>query len=128
LEEFGACWEGLEDPRTGNAALHEFHDLLMIALCTVLCSGQNATDMPAARGVPYLKLTGTVSGAWQMARAARIACQLLASGENNAAFLRAKIATARFYAEHVLPEAGTWRDEITVGAASTLALEEAALE
>src|SRR3984957_15973990 len=45
LEEFGACWEGLEDPRTGNAALHEFHDLLMIALCTVLCSGQNATDM-----------------------------------------------------------------------------------
>jgi hypothetical protein len=28
LEEFGACWEGLDDPRTGNAALHEFHDLL----------------------------------------------------------------------------------------------------
>jgi predicted transposase YbfD/YdcC len=47
LEEFGACWEGLDDPRTGNAALHEFHDLLMIALCTVLCSGQNATDMAA---------------------------------------------------------------------------------
>ena len=45
MEEFSACWEGLEDPRTGNAALHEFHDLLMIALCTVLCSGQNATDM-----------------------------------------------------------------------------------
>ena len=45
MEEFGACWEGLEDPRTGNAALHDFHDLLMIALCTVLCGGQNATDM-----------------------------------------------------------------------------------
>ncbi len=41
------------------------------------------------------------------------------------AFLRGKIATARFYAEHVLPEAGPWRDEITMGAASTLALEEA---
>lgn len=45
MEEFGACWEGLEDPRTGNAALHDFHDLLMIALCTVLCGGQNAMDM-----------------------------------------------------------------------------------
>jgi DDE_Tnp_1-associated len=45
LEEFGACWEGLEDPRTGNAALHDFHDLLMIALCTVLSGGQNAMDM-----------------------------------------------------------------------------------
>ncbi|MBW4090403.1 MAG: transposase family protein [Proteobacteria bacterium] len=29
-------------PRTGNARLH---DLLMIALCTVLCGGQRATDM-----------------------------------------------------------------------------------
>ena len=60
-----------------------------------------------------------------MARAARIAHHLLTSGEENPAFLRGKIATARFYAEHVLPEAGTCRDEITAGAASTLALEEA---
>ena len=79
----------------------------------------------AAGAVPYLKLAGTVAGGWQMARAARIAHHLLASGEENPAFLRGKIATARFYAEHVLPEAGPWRDEITMGAASTLALEEA---
>jgi 3-(methylthio)propanoyl-CoA dehydrogenase len=39
--------------------------------------------------------------------------------------LRAKTATARFYAEHILPEAEASRDEITVGAASTLALEDA---
>jgi hypothetical protein len=30
---------------------------------------------------------------------------LLSAGEENTAFLHAKIATARFYAEHVLPEA-----------------------
>ena len=79
----------------------------------------------AAGAVPYLKLTGAVTGGWQMTRAARIARDLLASGEESGAFFRAKIATARFYAEHVLPEAETCRDEITVGAASTLALEEA---
>jgi predicted transposase YbfD/YdcC len=45
LEEFAACWEGLEDPRTGNAGLHDLHELLMIALCTVLCGGQGAVDM-----------------------------------------------------------------------------------
>jgi DDE_Tnp_1-associated len=45
LEQFASCWEGLEDPRTGNAALHDFHELLFIALCTVLCGGQNAVDM-----------------------------------------------------------------------------------
>jgi hypothetical protein len=60
-----------------------------------------------------------------MARAARIARDLLAADEENAAFLRAKIATARFYAEHVLPEAAIGRDEVTAGAGSTLALEEA---
>jgi len=45
LDQFIACWEELEDPRTGNAGLHDFHDLLMIALCTVLCGGQSAMDM-----------------------------------------------------------------------------------
>jgi 3-(methylsulfanyl)propanoyl-CoA dehydrogenase len=79
----------------------------------------------AAGAVPYLKLTGNVVSGWEMARAARIAHDLLAAGDENAAFLHAKTATARFYAEHVLSEAAGARDEITVGAGSTLALQEA---
>jgi Acyl-CoA dehydrogenases len=77
-----------------------------------------------AGAVPYLKLTGIVVGGWHMAHAARIARDLLSAGEGNTAFLHAKIATARFYAEHVLPEAAAARDEITTGAGSTLALDE----
>jgi hypothetical protein len=42
MEGFGACFEGLEDPRTGNAGRHELLEILMIALCTVLCGGQTA--------------------------------------------------------------------------------------
>src|ERR1700722_11161449 len=106
------------------------------ALKTGLKSFQEATDWllanhdrnpreAAAGAVPYLKLTGIVTGGWQMARSARIARHLQASVEENAAFLRAKISTARFYAEHVLPEVETYRDEITMGATATLALEEA---
>ena len=45
LEEFAAFWEELDDPRTGNAALHDFHELLIIAFCAVLCGGQGAVDM-----------------------------------------------------------------------------------
>ena len=45
MDQFVTCWEGLEDPRTGNAKLHDLHELLFIALCTVLCGGQNAVDM-----------------------------------------------------------------------------------
>ena len=106
------------------------------ALKTGLKSFQAATDWllandhsnpreAAAGAVPYLKLTGVVAGAWQMARAARIARDLTQAGEPGGAFLRGKIATSRFYAEHVLPEAEAWRLEITAGAASTLALAEA---
>jgi hypothetical protein len=45
LDKFAACWEELADPRTGNSALHDFHELLEIALCAVLCGGQGAVDM-----------------------------------------------------------------------------------
>ncbi len=47
LEQFASCWEGLEDPRNGNAALHDFPELPMIAVCCVLCGGQGAVDMAA---------------------------------------------------------------------------------
>ena len=106
------------------------------ALKTGLKSFEAATDWllanhdrspreAAAGAVPYLKLTGVVTGGWQMARAARIARDLTQVGETGGAFLESKIATSRFYAEHVLPEAEALRFEVTAGAASTLALAEA---
>ena len=45
LDRFAACFEDLDDPRSGNAALHGFHTRLFIALCSVLCGGQGAIDM-----------------------------------------------------------------------------------
>jgi predicted transposase YbfD/YdcC len=42
---FVECFEGLEDPRTGNAGRHDLLEILMIALCTVLSGGQSAVDM-----------------------------------------------------------------------------------
>ncbi len=57
LDQFVACWKELEDPRTGNAGLHYFHDLLMIALCTVLCGRQGAVDiaLSTAATQPFLR-------------------------------------------------------------------------
>jgi predicted transposase YbfD/YdcC len=57
LEQFSGCWEGLEDPRSGNAGLHDFHELLVIALCAVLCGGQGAVDMAlfAKAKEPFLR-------------------------------------------------------------------------
>jgi acyl-CoA dehydrogenase len=79
----------------------------------------------AAGAVPYLKLWGTVAGGWQMARAALIAKQRLDGGSDEYDFYRAKLAMARFYAEHILPLSQAYRAAIVNGAESVLALEEA---
>jgi hypothetical protein len=57
-----------------------------------------------AGSVYYLKLAGTVAGGWMMARSAEVAARRQSAGEGEAEFLSAKRATARFYAEHVLPQ------------------------
>ena len=57
MGRFAACWDELDDPRTGNAGLHDFHELLFIALCSVLCGGQGAVDMAlfARSKEPFLR-------------------------------------------------------------------------
>ena len=45
MEDWGEVFEELEDPRTGNAKRHLLHEVLMIALCTVLCGGETCADM-----------------------------------------------------------------------------------
>ena len=75
-----------------------------------------------AGSVPYLMLAGNVVAGWQMARALVAAEDLLAKGEGDAAFLRAKVATAHFYAEHLLSKAPGVRDAIVEGADSVTAL------
>jgi 3-(methylthio)propanoyl-CoA dehydrogenase len=77
-----------------------------------------------AGSVPYLMLAGNVFAGWQMARSLLAAEQCLAAGED-AAFMQAKIVTARFYADHMLSKAGGVRDSIVEGheSVTSLALE-----
>ena len=72
--------------------------------------------------MPYLKLWGIVAGGWQMARAALIAAKQLAEGQGDASFYRAKIATARFYADYLLPQAAALKHAIVTAGESVLAL------
>lgn len=55
--------------------------------------------------VPYLRLFGVVTGGWLMAKAALAAKRALDARQGDAAFYRAKILTARFFAEHRLATA-----------------------
>jgi len=75
-----------------------------------------------AGAVPFLKLMGIVAGGWQMGRAALAAERKLQGGDRN--FLEAKIATARFYGDHVLVQAPALRNTVVNGAAGVMALSE----
>ncbi|MBC8022801.1 MAG: acyl-CoA dehydrogenase, partial [Burkholderiales bacterium] len=81
----------------------------------------------AAGSVYVLKLMGITLGGWMLARGAGIAARQLAKGEGEADFLKGKILTARFFADHVMAQAPALSAAITRGAESVLAVEEAQL-
>ncbi len=86
-------------------------------------AGNSKTSPNAAfaGSVPYLMLAGNVMAGWQLARSLLVAEDLAAEGQEKA-FMEAKIATARFYAEHILAKAPGIRDAIVEGADSVTAL------
>ena len=94
--------------------------------CATWIVSTYAADIKAvhAGSVPFLKLMGVVCGGWQMARAALVAQKRLAAKEGDAAFYQAKIATARFYADHILAQAPGLRNTVVRGAAGVMALSE----
>ena len=63
----------------------------------------SSPDRALAVAVPYLMLSGFVLGGWLMAKSAAIAAAKLAGSERD--FYTAKLHSARFYAEQVLPAA-----------------------
>ena len=77
-----------------------------------------------AGSVPYLMLAGNLMAGWQMARSLVVAESKLAAGED-AEFMKAKIATCRVYADHVLSRAPGLRDAIVEGSegVTSMALE-----
>jgi len=122
--------EGLLVQR-GSAAAKAVHKHLAAARKAFLevvdfVAGQTKASPNAvfAGSVPYLMLAGNLMAGWQLARALLVAEDKLAAG-TDAAFMQAKITTARFYAEHMLSKAPGVRDSIVDGhtAINDMALE-----
>ena len=111
--DFAAIAQRLQE---GSAALEE-------VVGYVVANIKSDVKAVFAGSVTYLKLAGIVLGGWQMARAALAAQKRLDAGEGDASFYRAKIGTARFFADHILSQAPGLRTSIVDGAAGVLALE-----
>ena len=82
---------------------------------------RSAPNAVFSGSVPYLMLAGNLVAGWQLARSLLIAETLAAAGTETA-FMQAKIATARFYAEHILNKVPAVRDSIVDGADSVTAM------
>jgi acyl-CoA dehydrogenase len=80
--------------------------------------------LAAVGAVPYLRLFGLVAGGWAMARSAAAARRRLESANGSASFLKAKLTTARFYADHLLSQAPSLLAQVKNGAAALDLAEE----
>lgn len=78
-----------------------------------------------AASVDYLMYSGYVVLAFFWAKAAVAAHQQLEAGEGDATFLRAKLFTARFYMERLLPRTQTLAATMLSGADNLMDLDEA---
>ncbi|HPF25980.1 MAG TPA: acyl-CoA dehydrogenase, partial [Steroidobacteraceae bacterium] len=97
----------------GAAHLRASTESLLQALAT-------SPDRAMAVSVPYLKLCGTVIGGWLLAKSAAVAADKLAAKSADSSFYSAKLRTAHFYAEQVLPTAGALARIVQSGAGSVV--------
>ncbi|VVD29742.1 acyl-CoA dehydrogenase [Paraburkholderia dioscoreae] len=103
--------------------LAQGHRSLSAVVEFVVANTKSDPNAVFAGSVPYLKLPGIVLGGWQMARALLVAA---GKRDEDPSFYGAKIATAQFYAEHLLPLASALEASIVSakGGESVLALSE----
>ncbi len=85
---------------------------------------QTDINVPFAAAVNMLMITGYVCGGWQMARAALLASKHLDEGTDEVEFYQAKLYTARFFADHLLPRTLGHLATVKAGPASTMAMTE----
>jgi alkylation response protein AidB-like acyl-CoA dehydrogenase len=99
---------------------------LQVATALVIRTGSVDPEEAGAAATDYLRLFGLVALGFMWIRMAKVAVDAVPGTEQDAAFYRAKRATATFYIQRILPQAGALLHAIQAGKASITALEEAA--
>ena len=130
MKKFAASLDGAENAEVKSIGerLSKAIDGLAEVSQSIGMSAMADLRLGMACSVPYLKLWGIVAGGWQMARAAHIAAEKMAAGDPEAEFYKAKLATARFYFDHVLSQTSWLRLEILHGGPSVMALSDEGFE
>ena len=115
---------GKAEPATADFAgrLEKANGELQQATLWFLQNGMKNAENVGAGAQPYLHLMGIVAVGLMWLRMAMAAAKLKAAGEGDTAFLDAKLTTARYYGERIIPDAGALRRKIESGAEAMMAL------
>jgi alkylation response protein AidB-like acyl-CoA dehydrogenase len=126
---FRVCGEEIAAAK-GDAKLADFAEALEKALgqlqAATMWLATNGFKNPnhvGAGAYPYMQLTGVVAIGLMWLRMAKAAADALAEGAEDAKFYEAKLVTARFYAERIMPDAGALRRKIEAGGDAIMALD-----
>ncbi|MEO8722265.1 MAG: acyl-CoA dehydrogenase C-terminal domain-containing protein [Sphingobium sp.] len=112
------------DPRTAPLAeaLEKANGQLQAATMWLMQNAMTNPNNAGAAAHHYMHILGIVSVGLMWLRMARGAGQLIDAGGDDAAWLEAKLVTARYFAERFMPDAGALRRKIEGGAEALMAL------
>jgi alkylation response protein AidB-like acyl-CoA dehydrogenase len=113
---------GLDAVTTVAASLQRGTADLQTATMWLMQNGLANPNNAGAAAYPYMTLLGTVALGLMWLRMAKASTAALAAGAEDKAFHEAKLITARFFAERVMPETGSLRRKLEAGAESVMAL------
>lgn len=107
-------------------ALHQAFGALQLTTATLAGRAMRDPDEAGAGATDYLRMLGIVGMGYTFLKASRIATARLAEGSEEADFYQAKLTTAAFFFDRILPQATTAFLVIKAGKGSTMALAEEA--
>jgi hypothetical protein len=116
--------EAKADPNSKEiaAALEKANGELQAATMWLMQNAMQDPDNAGAGSYSYMHLMGIVTLGLMWLRMTKASGAVLANGDGDKAFHEAKLITARFFAERIMPEAGALRRKIEAGAESIMAL------
>ncbi len=116
-----------DDPAIGpmTKALERAFGALQLATAHIATAGLRDPEEAGAAAADYLRLFGLVALGYMWVRSAQIAHRKLPTANGDARFYQAKLGTAQFFIDRLLPQAGALYLGIKSGKASMMALEEA---
>jgi alkylation response protein AidB-like acyl-CoA dehydrogenase len=124
VSNFLDAHEGEEAIKPMAQGLRQAFGALQLATGMIAQRGMKDPEEAGAAATDYLRLLGLVGMGYCFLKSARIAQQKLAEGTDEAGFYKAKIATAGFFFDRILPQATAAFLAIKSGKRSTMALAE----